>query len=61
MNLGSLVIVGAQPSVGKTSTALGMALAATQEKLPAAFVTLEQSQIDIANRLLSGLFSLPLA
>ena len=61
MRAGSLVIVGARPSVGKTSAALGMALAATQEKLPAVFVTLEQSQIDIANRLLSAITSLPFA
>ncbi len=61
MRAGSLVIVSARPSVGKTSAALGMALAATQEKLPAVFVTLEQSQIDIANRLLSAITSLPFA
>lgn len=61
MRAGSLVIVGARPSVGKTSAALGMALAATQEKLPAVFVTLEQSQIDIANRLLSAITCLPFA
>ena len=61
MRAGSLVIVGARPSVGKTSAALGMVLAATQEKLPSVFVTLEQSQIDIANRLLSAITSLPLA
>lgn len=61
MRAGSLVIVGARPSVGKTSAALGMALAATQEKIPAVFVTLEQSQIDIANRLLSAITSLPFA
>ena len=54
MRAGSLVIVGARPSVGKTSAALGMALAAAQEKLPTVFATLEQSQIDIANRLLSA-------
>lgn len=61
MRVGSLVIVGARPSVGKTSAALGMALAATQEKLPAVFVTLEQSQIDIANRLLSAMTGLSFA
>ena len=61
MRAASLVIVGARPSVGKTSAALGMVLAATQEKLPSVFVTLEQSQIDIANRLLSAITSLLLA
>ena len=61
MRAASLVIVGARPSVGKTSAALGMVLAATQEKLPSVFVTLEQSQIDIANRLLSAITSLPFA
>ena len=61
MRAGSLVIVGARPSVGKTSAALGMALAAAQEKLPTVFATLEQSQIDIANRLLSAITGLPFA
>ncbi|MFM9963353.1 MAG: replicative DNA helicase [Planctomycetaceae bacterium] len=61
LRAGSLVIVGARPSVGKTSAALGMALAAAQEKLPAVFVTLEQSQIDIANRLLSAITGLSFA
>ena len=61
MRAGSLVIVGARPSVGKTSAALSMVLAAAQEKLPAVFVTLEQSQIDIANRLLSAMTGLSFA
>ena len=47
MCAGSLLIVGARPSVGTTSPALGMALAATQANLSAVFVTLAQSQIDI--------------
>ena len=56
-----LSIIGARPSVGKTSAALGMALAATQANMPAVFVTLEQSQIDIANRLLCAMTALPFA
>jgi replicative DNA helicase len=59
MRAGSLVIVGARPSVGKTSAALGMALSAAQDNLPTVFVTLEQSQIDIANRLLCAMTGLP--
>lgn len=61
MRAGSLVIVGARPSVGKTSAALGMVLSAAQEGLPAVFVSLEQSQIEIANRLLCATTSLPFA
>ena len=61
MRAGSLVIVGARPSVGKTSAALGMVLSAAQEGLPAVFVSLEQSQIEIANRLMCATTSLPFA
>ena len=53
MRAGSLVIVGARPSVGKTSAA--------QTGMPALFVSLEQSQIDIANRLLCAITNLPFA
>ncbi len=59
MRAGSLVILGARPSVGKTSAALGMALAATQAAFPTVFVTLEQSDEDIANRLLCATTNLP--
>ncbi|TXT31012.1 MAG: replicative DNA helicase [Planctomycetota bacterium] len=55
MRSGSLVIVGARPSVGKTSAALGMALSAAQAGVPALCMSLEQSQIDIANRRLCAI------
>jgi replicative DNA helicase len=61
MRAGSLVIVGARPSVGKTSAALGMALSAAQARMPALFVSLEQSRIDIANRLLCAMTGLSFA
>jgi replicative DNA helicase len=48
-----LVIVAARPSVGKTSIALNFARhAAVEEKQPVFFVSLEQSRIEIAERLL---------
>lgn len=54
MRAGSLVIVGARPSVGKSSWALGAFLAAGQADCPAMFVSLEQSEIEISNRLLAA-------
>jgi replicative DNA helicase len=48
-----LVIVAARPSVGKTSFALNMALnVASIERQPVFFVSLEQSRIELAERLL---------
>jgi replicative DNA helicase len=48
-----LVIVAARPSVGKTSFALNMALnVASVERKPVFFVSLEQSRIELAERLL---------
>jgi replicative DNA helicase len=48
-----LVILAARPSVGKTSLALGIARhVAVEEKLPVFFVSLEQSRIELAERLL---------
>lgn len=61
LRAGSLVIVGARPSVGKTSAALSMTLFAAQAGMPALFVSLEQSQIDIANRLLCAMTGLSFA
>ena len=54
MRSGSLVIVGARPSIGKSSWALGVFLAAGQAEHSAMFVSLEQSQIEISNRLLAA-------
>jgi replicative DNA helicase len=48
-----LIIVAARPSVGKTSFALNMARhMAVDHKIPTLFVSLEQSRIEIADRLL---------
>jgi replicative DNA helicase len=52
---GELVVVAARPSVGKTSFALSLARnIAVDEKLPVFFVSLEQSRIELAERLLSA-------
>jgi replicative DNA helicase len=48
-----LIIVAARPSVGKTAFALGMVRnVVIEEKLPVFFVSLEQSRIELAERLL---------
>jgi replicative DNA helicase len=48
-----LVIVAARPSVGKTAFSLSIARnVAVEERLPVFFVSLEQSRIEIAERLL---------
>ncbi|MBI3410842.1 MAG: replicative DNA helicase [Planctomycetes bacterium] len=48
-----LVIIAARPSVGKTSFALNILRhVVVEEKMPAFFVSLEQSRIEIAERLL---------
>jgi replicative DNA helicase len=48
-----LIIIAARPSVGKTSLALCIARhAAVEEQLPIFFVSLEQSRIELAERLL---------
>jgi replicative DNA helicase len=48
-----LIIVAARPSVGKTAFSLGLARnVITQEKAPVFFVSLEQSRVEIAERLL---------
>lgn len=48
-----LIIVAARPSVGKTAFSLGLARnVIVQEKVPVFFVSLEQSRVEIAERLL---------
>ncbi|HZT82177.1 MAG TPA: replicative DNA helicase [Gemmataceae bacterium] len=48
-----LIIVAARPSCGKTAFALGLARhIAVEERLPVFFVSLEQSRIELAERLL---------
>lgn len=61
MRAGSLVVVGARPSVGKSAWALSAFLAGAQVGCPGMFVSLEQSQIEIANRLLAIQSRLPFA
>lgn len=50
---GSLWIVAARPSVGKTSLAVNMALAAARTGVTVSFFTLEQSADELAERILS--------
>jgi replicative DNA helicase len=48
-----LIIIAARPSVGKTAFALNLARhVVVEERLPAFFVSLEQSRIELAERLL---------
>src|SRR5215470_14523780 len=50
---GELVILAARPSVGKTALALNLARhIAVEERLPLFFVSLEQSRVELAERLL---------
>jgi replicative DNA helicase len=48
----NLVIVGARPSMGKTSFALGMAAHAAMHGVPVLFFSLEMSHLEIAQRML---------
>lgn len=51
----NLIILAARPGVGKTTLALNMALhAATKEKLPVGFFSLEMSKEELVDRLLVG-------
>ncbi len=47
-----LIIIAARPSVGKTSFSLGIVLNIILEKEPVFFVSLEQSRLELAERLL---------
>jgi replicative DNA helicase len=50
---GELIILAARPSVGKTALALNLARhIAVEERLPVFFVSLEQSRVELAERLL---------
>ncbi|MDR0602081.1 MAG: replicative DNA helicase, partial [Treponema sp.] len=49
------IIIGARPSIGKTAIALNMAAhAAVKKKVPAAFFTLEMSDVSLMMRLISS-------
>lgn len=47
-----LIILGARPSVGKTSLGMGLALNAAREGYPVFFASLEQARVELAERLL---------
>lgn len=52
---GTLVLIAARPSMGKTSLAMNIAQhAAIKEKIPVAFFSLEMSRWELTHRLLAG-------
>lgn len=50
---GSLIIIGARPSMGKTAFAIGVMLNLTKAGTPVLFFSLEQSSLEISERILS--------
>jgi replicative DNA helicase len=50
---GSFNVLAARPSVGKTALAIRMLLHAARAKVPVTFFSLEQSEIEVAERILS--------
>lgn len=56
---GNLILLGARPSMGKTSCALAFAVAAARQRVPVLFVSLEMDQRQIGARLLAGLAGVP--
>jgi replicative DNA helicase len=56
---GSLTIIGARPSVGKTTVQANLALAAAQQGKGVAFISLEEPDIKIAQRLVGMLANVP--
>ena len=55
-----LIIIGARPSVGKTALALSMAAhIAIKEKIPTAFFSLEMSDMQLMQRLISSESKIP--
>lgn len=55
-----LIIIGARPSVGKTALALSMAAhTAIKEKIPTAFFSLEMSDMQLMQRLISSESKIP--
>lgn len=51
---GSLILLGARPSVGKTALAAAIAVNAARAGTPALFVSLEQTRPELVERLLCG-------
>lgn len=56
---GQLVVLGARPAVGKTATALCVALAAARAAFGVAFFSLEMSAAELAERLLANTTNIP--
>ena len=51
----NFIVIGARPSIGKTALALNMAAhIASRDRIPVAFFSLEQPDIDLAQRLISS-------
>ena len=51
----NFIVIGARPSIGKTALALNMAAhIASKDRIPVAFFSLEQPDIDLAQRLISS-------
>lgn len=49
---GELIIVAARPSVGKTSLGMSFALSASRAGVPVLFLSLEQSKVELSERML---------
>lgn len=58
---GQMIVVGARPGVGKTSFCLNLATSAAESGVTVALFSLEMSDEEVAQRLLSSRSSIPLA
>lgn len=57
---GSLNVLAARPSVGKTALAIRMLMNAARARIPVTFFSLEQSELEVADRILSMESHIPL-
>ncbi len=57
---GQMIVIGARPGVGKTSFCLNLAVNAAEAGATVAFFSLEMSEVEIAQRLLSARSMIPL-